>query len=151
MTGWVLAWDGSPSNLDATKHGVGSRFRWSMGRNFSPAEAPQPDEPYLLWRADYRAKTQIVVSQGVVVRGQYTLQGTRFLHLRVEQAVPVTVPRTVLHADDVLTDKGSFVDCGIFDSKRRNRGKNPYRLSDREWHSLAAIVARYAAPTGGMP
>ncbi|MFJ8747655.1 hypothetical protein ACIRL2_51070 [Embleya sp. NPDC127516] len=151
MTGWVLAWDGSPSNLDSSKHGVGSRFRWSMGRNFSPAEAPQPDEPYLLWRADYRAKTQVVVSQGVVVRGQYTLRGTRYLRLQIKETLPVTVPRAILHTDDVLTAKNSFADCGIFDKMGRNRGMNPYRLSDREWHALAAIVARYAVPPGGRP
>lgn len=144
MTGWVLAWNGNLDRYDPGTCRIGDVFPWSMGRNFPKAERPEPGDPYLLWRAGRRAGVvvaQVVVAQGVVVRSQYTdAAGTRWMGVRLDDDTPIHLSRAALRADPVLTNNGSFVDCGLFHEDRKNRGMNPYRLTDSEWTALTALI-----------
>ncbi|MFF3468764.1 hypothetical protein ACWCQN_41775 [Streptomyces sp. NPDC001984] len=42
----------------------GREFPWSMAQHFRGDKAPQPGEPFLLWKADYKARRQVLVVRG---------------------------------------------------------------------------------------
>lgn len=138
MPGWVLAWNGESENFRPEKDGIrGSEFNWWMAQHFRGEKAPQLGEPFLLWKADYTARLQVVVARGEVTSLKPFKEDEQWvMRVKVRDNDPVDVSRDDLRRDPVLTNGETFVGCGLFNSRGNNHQKGPYRLTDEEWVCL---------------
>jgi hypothetical protein len=138
MPGWVLAWNGKPENFHPERDGIpGRKFQWSMAQYFRGDEAPHLGEPFLLWKADYKAHQQVVVVRGEVISTEpFEADGQWWMTVVAQDSDTVMVSRADLRSDPVLTNEGTFVKCGLFNGQGSNHYKGPYRLTDEEWVCL---------------
>ncbi|WP_406515650.1 hypothetical protein OH809_25330 [Streptomyces sp. NBC_00873] len=138
MPGWVLAWNGKPENFRPERDGIrGREFPWTMAQHFRGDKTPQPGEPFLLWKADYKARRQVVVVRGEVISTKpFEKNGQWRMTVVTQDNDEAVVSRDDLRSDPVLTNEGSFVECGLFNSQGSNHYKGPYRLTDEEWVCL---------------
>ncbi|MFZ3570472.1 hypothetical protein ACOKM5_26415 [Streptomyces sp. BH097] len=113
-----------------------------MAQHFKGAEAPQPGEPFLLWKADYKARRQVVIVQGEVVSTEPFEEGGQWwMRVVAKDSNPISVSRDDLRSDPVLTNKGTFIECGLFNRRGSNHQKGPYRLTKEEWMRLLHHLA----------